>query len=76
MCTDRWRSLEACVLDCEANLEEAAKFKIACVASWEALHECLGTLTCEEHLRWQNPTEFPYPCVSEDEELAFECAGQ
>ena len=76
MCGDEWRTEEACVLDCEANLVEAERFNIACRAAWEGLHTCLGTLSCEEFAEWLEPTGIPYPCLSEDEVLTFECAGQ
>ena len=76
-CGRRWRSEDACVEWCEANLVQAeAEAGPACRISWENLYECLGTLTCEEYEQWQMPVEVPYPCISEDEALTFECAGQ
>jgi len=75
-CTERWRTEQACIDACEANLVEATAFEPACAAAWADLHACLGTLTCEELAQWTQPTAFPYPCVSEDEVLGFECAGQ
>ncbi|MCH9688149.1 MAG: hypothetical protein K0V04_42350 [Deltaproteobacteria bacterium] len=75
-CSRQWRSEQACIDSCEANLLEAEQFHRACRAAWENLHECLGTLSCEEFTEWFDPMRFPYPCLSEDEVLAFECKGQ
>ncbi len=75
-CTKDWRTEQACVDACEANLMKAEAFEVACAAAWEDLYTCLGTLTCEELAEWMNPSQVPYPCMSEDEVLGFECAGQ
>ncbi len=75
-CGKRWPDVRSCVTACEANLVEAEAYEIACRAAWEDLHVCLGTLSCEEFAQWANPTRFPYPCVSADQVLAFECKGQ
>lgn len=75
-CTDRWPSFEECEIACEANLTKAERFNVACRAAWEGLHECQGTLSCEDYARWQSPRRFPYPCLRQDEVLSFECDGQ
>lgn len=75
-CTQAWRSEQACIDACEANLVEATVFEVACAAAWVDLYACLGTLTCDELAQWMRPARFPYPCLSQDEVLGFECAGQ
>ena len=76
LCTMDWASEEECYDACVANLEKAGAFAQACRAAWEDVHTCLGTLDCTDFAEWQAPTMTPYPCVSEDEALMFECKGQ
>jgi len=76
MCGEDWKSVRACAEPCEANLVEAELFAPFCRSAWEELALCLGSLTCEEFAEWQSPVEIPYPCISEDEGLVFECKGQ
>lgn len=75
-CGDEWASEEECVSWCEANLVEAYAFSPFCRAAWEGVSACVATLTCEEFMVWQAPTEFPYPCSDADVILTVECEGQ
>ncbi len=75
-CGSEWKSEEECVSWCEANLEKAYAFSIFCRAAWEGVSACVGTLSCEEFMLWENPVEFPYPCSDADTILSVECKGQ
>ncbi|MCA9653422.1 MAG: hypothetical protein H6712_05630 [Myxococcales bacterium] len=75
-CGTEWTSEEECVIACQANLDKAGAFSIACRAAWEDLAVCLGTLTCEDFGVWQAPMALPYPCSDEDILLQIECKGQ
>jgi len=75
-CGMRWASEDECVIACEANLVEAGRFSPFCQQAWENVSECVGTLTCEEFVQWETPTEFPYPCSDADVGLEIECEGQ
>lgn len=75
-CATTWRSEQACVQWCDANLDEAELFTEFCRDAWEAMSECLGTLSCEAYQEFHHPSVPDYPCVSEAETLAFECDGQ
>lgn len=77
MCTKGiWETEQDCTDSCVANLEKAGAFSPFCEQAWQSLAVCLGTLTCEEYMQWQAPMEIPYPCLDEDDALAFECEGQ
>ena len=75
-CGTTWRSEDACVQWCDANLGEAELFSSFCRDAWEAMSACIGTLTCEQYQQFHNPDVPDYPCVSEADTLAFECEGQ
>jgi hypothetical protein len=75
-CDTTWKSEEACVSWCEANLEKAALFTEFCRDAWENMSACIGTLDCEGYHEFHNPAVPDYPCVSEADSLAFECKGQ
>jgi hypothetical protein len=75
-CGDEWKSVEACITWCEGNLVKAGAFSQFCQMAWSNLSACFGTLDCEEYAEYLDPTEFPYPCVSEADALGFECKGQ
>lgn len=75
-CDTTWKSEDACVQWCEANLEKAALFTEFCRDAWEAMSACIGTLDCEGYHEFHNPAVPDYPCVSEADSLAFECKGQ
>jgi len=75
-CGSEWTSEEECVSWCEANLEKAYAFSIFCRAAWEGVSACVGTLSCEEFMVWENPVRFPYPCSDADTVLSIECKGQ
>ena len=76
LCGTEWKTEQACVDWCEANLVEAAMFSPFCRAAWEGVSACLATLTCEELEQWQAPMELPYPCSDADVVLEVECKGQ
>lgn len=75
-CGTTWKSEEACVAWCEANLEKAALFTEFCRDAWENMSACIGTLDCDGYHEFHNPAVPDYPCVSEADSLAFECKGQ
>ena len=76
MCGTEWMSVEECVAWCDANLAKANEFSPFCRDAWEGVSACVATLTCEEFMQWQSPTEFPYPCSDADVTLSVECKGQ
>jgi hypothetical protein len=76
-CATKWRSVEACVEWCTANLDEAAAFADDCRDAWAGMHACVGVLSCEDFTDWclKDPPA-AYPCEGADQELSFECKGQ
>jgi hypothetical protein len=76
-CGTQWKSVEACIEWCTANLDEAAAFTDACRDAWAGMHACVGQLSCEDFSAWcmKMPLR-DYPCLGADENLSFECEGQ
>ena len=72
-----WKSVEACVDWCTANLMKAGLFSFSCRSGWQGVHACVGALACDGFDQWcAKDPPFAYPCYRADVAQAFECEGQ